>query len=82
MARKKGTKKSPPLAVKITAQQRADVIAGRDTAFTMRDLKARMKLSSATIYKQVHAGLLPKPVQLGLNRVVWLESMIAAQEAA
>lgn len=43
-----------------------------------REVQARTSLSRATIWRRVRAGLFPRPVSLGTNRIAWVEDSVSA----
>lgn len=45
---------------------------------TRQELQAEFKISSATIYRWMSEGKLPKPIHLGPNMVRWKASDIEA----
>lgn len=47
-----------------------------------RHVEQRIGLSRSTLYQYMKVGAFPKPVQLGLRAVVWLESDISKGIAA
>ena len=48
----------------------------RDEALNIDDVKARVRLSSSTIYKLIREGDFPKARQLAQGRTAWLASDI------
>ena len=53
---------------------------------TRQELQAEFKISSATIYRWMSEGNLPKPIHLGANMVRWktsdIEAWLTEREAA
>lgn len=45
---------------------------------TMEQVRGRVALSKTEIYRKIKAGLFPKPVPLGPQKVAFLESEVAA----
>ena len=43
---------------------------------SLKDVRSRIPYSSVQIWRKEHAGEFPRRVQLGANRVGWLESEI------
>jgi prophage regulatory protein len=52
------------------------------TILRRRHVKQRTGLSRSTLYQYMKDGVFPKPVQLGLRAVGWLESDISKWIAA
>jgi len=48
------------------------------TLLTLREVIAKTSLSKPTIYKRVDEGTFPRQVQIGRNRVAWLQREIHA----
>lgn len=45
-----------------------------DRYLKRRDVEREVSLSRATIYRYMEAGIFPRPVRIGPNRVCWRES--------
>ncbi|KTT70147.1 helix-turn-helix transcriptional regulator [Sphingomonas sanguinis] len=50
----------------------------RDNLLRIRDVKARTKLSSTTIYRRIAAGTFPPSTPISAGLVAWYESDIDA----
>lgn len=48
-----------------------------EAIMSIRDVRQRTSLSTATIYRRVDAGTFPRKVPLGGRRVGWYESEVA-----
>lgn len=49
-----------------------------DRLLRLPEVKARVALSTATIYRRMDGGSFPRCVQIGANSVAWYERDIAA----
>lgn len=49
-----------------------------DRLIRLPEVKARVALSTATIYRKMDDGSFPRAVQIGANSVAWYERDIAA----
>ena len=54
----------------------ADVVHQEPAFLRRKQVQVRTGLARSTIYKQIKAGIFPKPVPLGARAVGWLESEI------
>lgn len=61
----------------VSKQQPAGISSGQATnILRLPAVKARTGLSRSTIYHQISVCLFPKPINLGMRAVGWLESDI------
>ena len=55
-----------------------DPIRREPSILRRRQVEARTGLARSTIYQYIKDGAFPRPVQLGLRAVGWLESEVSA----